>query len=72
VPAGWIWGNHGFLKHLGVVDVAGSGAVHLVGGTSGNQGSISPTFYEQLLCVKIPKVQKETDDLTVFLCFWDL
>ncbi|XP_023336671.1 putative ammonium transporter 3 [Eurytemora carolleeae] len=34
VPAGWLWGNHGFLKNLGVVDIAGSGGVHLVGGTS--------------------------------------
>jgi len=28
-------------------------------------GSISPTFYEQLLHVQISKVQKNTDDLTV-------
>ncbi|XP_034192017.2 ammonium transporter [Osmia lignaria lignaria] len=34
VPAGWIWGDHGFLKNLGAVDIAGSGAVHLVGGIS--------------------------------------
>ncbi len=34
IPAGWIWGDHGFLKHLGAVDIAGSGAVHLVGGVS--------------------------------------
>ncbi|XP_017875430.1 putative ammonium transporter 3 [Ceratina calcarata] len=34
VPAGWMWGDHGFLKNLGAVDIAGSGAVHLVGGTS--------------------------------------
>jgi hypothetical protein len=26
---------------------------------------ISPTFYSELLCGQIPKVQKETDDLTV-------
>jgi len=32
----------------------------------GDQGSISPTFYEQLLRVQIPKTQKDTDDLTVF------
>jgi hypothetical protein len=31
------------------------------------QGSVSPTFYEQLFCVKIPKVQKDTGDFTVFL-----
>lgn len=35
VPAGWIWGDQGFLKKLGAVDIAGSGAVHLVGGSSG-------------------------------------
>jgi len=29
-------------------------------------GSISPTFYEQLLHAQIPKAQKDTDDLTVF------
>ncbi len=33
---------------------------------------MSPTFYEQLLHTKIPKAQKDTDDLTVFLRFWDL
>ncbi|XP_071440388.1 putative ammonium transporter 3 [Hetaerina americana] len=34
VPAGWVWGEHGFLRKMGVVDIAGSGPVHLVGGTS--------------------------------------
>lgn len=34
IPAGWIWGEHGFLKKLGAVDIAGSGAVHLLGGSS--------------------------------------
>jgi hypothetical protein len=34
-----------------------------------DQVSISPTFYDQLLINKIPK---DTDDLTVFLHFWDL
>jgi len=35
-------------------------------------GSISPTFYEQLLNAQIPKAQKKTDSLIVFLCFQDL
>jgi len=35
-------------------------------------GSISPTFYKQFLCSQIPKVQKDTDDLAVFFCAWDL
>ncbi|VEN55964.1 unnamed protein product [Callosobruchus maculatus] len=34
IPAGWIWGEHGFLKKLGAVDIAGSGAVHLIGGSA--------------------------------------
>jgi len=33
------------------------------------QGFISSTFYKQLLHLKIPKVQKDTDDLTVFCAF---
>jgi len=35
-------------------------------------GTISPTFYEQLLFEKIPKAKKYNDDLPVFFCFWDL
>ena len=35
-------------------------------------GSISPTFYEQLLCLQIPKAQKNCSTLQSFLCFWDL
>lgn len=31
IPAGWIWGEHGFLRKLGAVDIAGSGTVHLIG-----------------------------------------
>ncbi|XP_014217379.2 putative ammonium transporter 3, partial [Copidosoma floridanum] len=34
LPAGWVWGDHGFLKNIGAVDIAGSGTVHLVGGVS--------------------------------------
>lgn len=31
IPAGWVWGEHGFLNHMGAVDIAGSGPVHLIG-----------------------------------------
>ena len=34
-PAFWIWAPSGFLKQLGAVDIAGAGAVHLVGGVTG-------------------------------------
>jgi len=30
-----------------------------------DMGSISPTFYEELM--QIPKVHKDTDDMTIFL-----
>ena len=33
---------------------------------SKNQGSILTTFYEQVLCAQIPKVQKDTDDWNDF------
>ena len=36
IPAGWVWSEVGFLNEMGVVDIAGSGPVHLVGGASGN------------------------------------
>lgn len=35
VPCKWIWGYGGWLGKLGVIDIAGSGAVHLLGGVSG-------------------------------------
>jgi hypothetical protein len=35
-------------------------------------GLISPTFYKLLLHMQIPKAQKDTDDLAVYLRFWDL
>jgi hypothetical protein len=32
--------------------------------------SISSTFNSKLLNAQIPKVPKDSDDLTEFLCFW--
>lgn len=29
-----MWGEHGFLRALGAVDIAGSGAVHVIGGSA--------------------------------------
>ena len=34
VPAHWLWESTGLLYVLDVVDIAGSGGVHLVGGAS--------------------------------------
>ena len=35
IPAHWVWAESGFLYQMGVIDVAGCGPVHLVGGTTG-------------------------------------
>ena len=35
LPAHWIWDDNGWLRQMGAVDIAGCGAVHLVGGVSG-------------------------------------
>lgn len=34
IPAHWLWDDIGFLRKLGVIDIAGSGGVHLIGGSS--------------------------------------
>lgn len=39
-PAYWVWGNNGWLKKLGVIDVGGASPVHLVGGVAGLVGTI--------------------------------
>lgn len=35
MPAGWVWGFHGFLKKFEYIDIAGAGPIHLVGGFTG-------------------------------------
>ena len=33
--AHWVWGNNGWLKHLGTLDFAGGTVVHILSGVSG-------------------------------------
>jgi len=35
IPAHWVWASKGWLYKMGVVDIAGAGPVHLVGGVTG-------------------------------------
>lgn len=37
VGAGWIWGQHGWLKNIGVLDFAGTGPIHIIGGSAGKK-----------------------------------
>jgi len=57
------------MGNPGVIEVPKSVTHYLNGSLN---GSISPTFYEQLLLAQIQKVQKYIVDLTIFLCFWHL
>lgn len=34
-PAHWVWASDGWLRQLGMIDIAGAGPVHLVGGVTG-------------------------------------
>ena len=34
-PAHWVWASSGWLSKMGMIDVAGCGPVHLVGGVTG-------------------------------------
>jgi ammonia channel protein AmtB len=34
LPAHWVWAENGILRKYGVIDIAGSGVVHLLGGVS--------------------------------------
>ena len=40
LPAHWVWNKNGWLKTMGVVDFAGCGPVHLVGGLTGLVGTL--------------------------------
>ena len=55
VPARWIWGPGGFLSELGVIDIAGSGAVHLLGGVSGKQHPPTELFPVKCFQTIVPR-----------------
>ncbi|KAH9520286.1 ammonium transporter Amt3 [Bulinus truncatus] len=40
IVAHWVWSEHGWLNKMGVIDVAGDGPVHLVGGAISLVGTI--------------------------------
>ena len=39
-PAHWVWSSNGWLNKMGMIDVAGAGPVHLVGGITGLMATI--------------------------------
>ena len=48
-PAPWLWAETGFLKAMGVVDLAGSCGVNLVGGAGafvGKKGGVNNSYVE--------------------------
>lgn len=35
IGAGWVWGQHGWLKNIGAIDFSGAAPIHIIGGASG-------------------------------------
>lgn len=67
VPAGWVWGDHGFLNRMGVVDIAGSGPVHLVGGISGSQRYTSVINHCQIINDKLINFTRQIPLIRLFV-----
>jgi ammonium transporter len=62
IPAFWIFNENGWLKQLGVVDFAGAGPVHLLGGASALVGAF-------MLKPRIEKTQSSSLTNIMFGCF---
>ncbi|XP_002736983.1 putative ammonium transporter 2 [Saccoglossus kowalevskii] len=72
-PAHWLWAKTGWLKKLGVVDIAGAGSVHLVGGTTGLVATLilKPRFGRFEGKNKIPAMGSPTNALFgMFMLWW--
>ncbi|KAJ8304978.1 LOW QUALITY PROTEIN: hypothetical protein KUTeg_018561 [Tegillarca granosa] len=62
IPAHWMWAANGWLRTLGVVDIAGAGPVHLVGGLSGLIATIMlKPRYERFKTNDIPPMGSPTN-----------
>ena len=76
-PAHWIWADNGWLKKLGAVDIAGSSAVHVVGGVSGLVATIylkprtGRSFDDNPRTRKVPSMASPTNVLLgTFMLWW--
>ena len=71
---GWQWGNHGFLRKLGLIDFAGSGAVHLLGGVAGLVATLmlGPRYkrYERHPAPEVPPVGNPTNVMIGAFILW--
>ena len=73
IPAHWIWAKNGFLHGLGCVDVAGSGAVHLLGAGSAFVAAwmLGPRTGRYDKDQKIPEIGNGTNAMIgMFMLWW--
>lgn len=70
-PAHWIWAPNGWLNTLGIVDIAGAGPVHLVGGVTGLVATIMlKPRYGRYLSNKPPAMGSPTNAILGMFMLW--
>ena len=71
-PANWIWGPKGWLKQLGAIDLAGAGAVHILGGFSALVGSwyLGPRTGFRLRRTRLVMGNAKNSIMGLFMVWW--
>ncbi|ESO88327.1 hypothetical protein LOTGIDRAFT_126447, partial [Lottia gigantea] len=71
-PAHWIWGPKGWLQEMGVIDIAGAGPVHMVGGLSGLVATmVLKPRHNRYKKKKMPQMGSPTNALLgMFMLWW--
>ncbi|XP_046350570.2 putative ammonium transporter 2 [Haliotis rufescens] len=71
-PAHWFWGKQGWLQTMGVIDIAGAGPVHLVGGVTGLVSTLLlKPRHNRFKSKKAPQMGSPTNAmLGMFMLWW--
>ena len=70
-PAHWEWAEDGWLKKLGLVDIAGAGSVHMVGGMTGLVATIMlKPRYGRYQSKNTPAMGSPTNAILGTFMFW--
>lgn len=51
IGGGWLWGNHGWLKNIGVIEFSGAGPVHVIGGAACKFQQLLWTFIKLFISI---------------------
>ena len=70
-PAHWVWDPRGFLRNWGMVDIAGDGPVHLVGGMTGLVATLMlKPRYGRYTSLRPPQMGSPTNALLGMFMLW--